>query len=137
MTIHSCPECALVHDHGQAPVNAEVEIARINAESALKIAQLSARAEKHVAEVEAEAEVEVAVAETDGLVAAIELNAEEAAIAAEALEGAQEEAPAPAPVNAPVIIDSGNDEVPAPEHHEEHHDEEEAPKHKKSLGLWG
>ena len=127
MAVHTCPDCGLVHDHVVPSVNPEVEIARIQAESAFKIAQLQARADKHVAEVQADADVDVAEAQAEAIVEALtseDVPAEEAAVE-----------PEPEPVA--IIQDTDitpEPDVPAPPAHEEpeHHE----PKKSKGLGLW-
>lgn len=135
MAFHECPECGLIHGDMSPQTNPEVEIARIQAESALKIAQLQARADKAVAELETEAEVDVAEAQAEAVVVA--LSAE---------EEASEEVPVDEDpgLSAPVVIatdiDAGNDDADelVPPHAEEHHESDEsAPKPKKSgLGMW-
>ena len=128
MTIHNCPDCGLVHDHGAPQVNPEVEIARINADNALRIAQLSARTDKHVAEVTAESAVEVTEAQADGDVAVAEIVAPELSPAAP-----------PDVEPAPVVIaeDPGpvddTPEVEAPPEADVQH--EHAPR-KRGLGMW-
>lgn len=134
MTAHVCADCGMLHDAPVQTESAEVQIARIQAESALAIAKLTARAESHVAEVEAETQVEVAEVQAEAVVVA--LQAEEEAPEEEAVED-------PGMMSAPVVIaqdiDAGNEEdETAPPKAEEHQDEDEVDKPRKSrgLGLW-
>jgi len=130
--IHSCQECGVVHDHPTPQVNPEVEIARINAESALAIAKLQSRTDKSVSEIEAESAVEVAEAQAEimGTVLLAEANATDE-VADEVPESS------PVVVSTP-IIDSGNDieEAPEPPKHDESEDEPKPKKRSFGLGAW-
>jgi hypothetical protein len=130
MTYHVCPDCGLGHDHVVPAVNSEVEIARIQAESALAIARLQAKTDAHVAEVEAESAVDVAEAEAEVIATVF---AEETAEVAEDAEAEE-----PAEGMAPVMVFQDQDveapEVPAPPVAEEP-EHRETPR-KRGLGFW-
>lgn len=144
MTIHTCADCGLVHDHGVPMTNAEVEIARINAESAVRIAQLQAGAEKRVAEAYAEADVESAKAEAKAIEAvyadeeADEHVVEAINAVAVGLDPAGEEAPPMDEMPMPEIVNvNENDDVTVPPHHEDKAEhEDKAPKQKSLFGNW-
>ena len=128
MGFHACPDCGLLHGDLAPQTSPEVEIARIQAESAFKIAQLQARADRHVAEVEAESELDVATVTADAIVAAV--------TPPEPAEDAETIAPPVDPAPAAVLVDNTDveqPEVPAPP--VEEHDEK--PKKKSGLGMWG
>jgi hypothetical protein len=132
MAFHECPECHLIHGDVSPQTNPDVEIARINAESALAIARLGASADKHVAEVEAESAVDVAEAQAEVLGAVLA-----AAPEGDASEEVEEPQSGPVVVSTP-IIDSGNEveetEPPKREENEGHH--EEAPAKARGFGMW-
>jgi len=133
MAIHTCTECGLVHDQGVPQTNAEVEIARINADSQVRIAELNARADRAIAEAEAEAAVEVAHEEADAIQEALadeeadEHVADAISAAAAGLDiGEPEAEPQPAPViiSAPEAPEHEGSEPPEPE------------KKTRGLGMW-
>lgn len=125
--LHQCPECGLAHMSTERPSNPDVEIARINAESAYKIAQLQARTDRHAVDTLAEAELDVAEAQADADVAQAEVIGEAVAAGAE-------------PEEIPVILDEPE---PEPEVTDETMppDVEDVPshrgEHKRGLGMWG
>lgn len=141
MAIHTCTDCGLVHDVAIPTTNAEVEIARINADAQIRMAELTASADKAVAKTEGEAAVAVAAEEADAIEAAMaDQEADEHVVeainaAAVGLDPVAEDAePEPAPE--PIVIQDTqvNEEAaepPKPEHHEDHE-----PKRKHGLGLW-
>jgi hypothetical protein len=132
MAYHVCPDCGLGHDHVVPQVNPEVEIARINAENALKIAQLNARADRHIAEVQAESDVDIAEVTADAIV--------EAVTPPEVEEAPAEEAdPEPGIAPSAIVVDTDVEpDVPAPPAaHEEEHHEEPRKKSGRGLGMWG
>ena len=128
MAIHNCPDCGLVHEVTVPVQNPEVEIARINAESALAIARLQARTDRHAVETIAEAEQDIAETELETAVA-------EAEVVGAAIEAGMEP-----PEAEPIVITD-----PAPAEPEEDPldmpDTDEAPSSrgsaKRGLGMWG
>lgn len=138
--MHTCQDCGLVHDHVTPPTNAEVEIARIQAENALALAKIQAGADKHVAEVQADADVASARAEAKAIEVAYSDNeADEHVVeainaAAVGLDtGADEPEPMPMPM---VVNDLENDDVTVPPKREEHEPSEESAPRKKGFGMW-
>jgi hypothetical protein len=141
MTMHTCPECQMLHEAiGTPPANAEVEIARIRADAEVRIAELAASADKKVATVQAEASVEVAREESDAVEAAMaDTEADEhvtdAINAAAVGLDVGDAGPAPEPAPEPVVVQQV-DEVheDAPPVREE--SDESAPKKSRGLGMW-
>jgi hypothetical protein len=129
MAVHTCTDCGLVHDHVVPQTNPDVEIARINAESAFKIASLQSRADKHVAEVQAEADVDVAEAQADAIVEALAVEEEPAE------EAAVDAPPAPMAIIQDTDVEPESEVAPPPEH-EEGAEHESKPRKSKGLGLW-
>lgn len=131
MAIHECETCGLVHDHGEARVNPEVEIARLQAESAVEIARLQAHSERHVAEIQAEAQVEsvevAAEAQAESEAVAAMAGVEEAAAVAEVLE----DHPEAAPILVPEPVEDEDDEMEPPDT-----GSHEAPSKPRGLGMW-
>lgn len=142
MTIHTCPECQLIHDHPSAPAeSAEVAIARIQADAAIRQAEINARADRSIAETHADADVQVAEAEAEAVTEAL---ADEEAdqhvtdaiqAAAVGLVPDAESAPEPAPEMPPVIQVNEDEHQDAPPPAGEHHEPPE-PK-RRGLGMWG
>lgn len=133
MAIHSCSECGLMHDTGAPQTNAEVEIARINAEAAVRQAEIAARADRHVADVNAEAAVASTEAFADAEVDAAAIEAETAVDVAEAVAEIVTEEPDAAPlvVDAPVEEPEPEDAPPPAED-----DAPSAPRKGRGLGMW-
>jgi hypothetical protein len=138
--IHTCQDCGLIHDHAVAQAeSADVAIARIQAESAVRIAELQARTDRHAVDTMSAADVAVAEVQADAVEAALaDQEADEhVAQAVDAMATEISQAPPPSDSGpAPIVVaqDTVTD-VPAPPHVEEHH--EEPPPKKRGLGLWG
>jgi hypothetical protein len=140
MAIHTCADCGLIHDAGIPQTSAEVEIARINAESAVRIAELGARADRHIADVQAEAAVDVAHEEAGAVQDALAdeeadehvVDAINAAAAGLADTGDSAPAPMPAPVIQAVDVDETSDAPPENEGSEP----PETGKKSRGLGMW-
>jgi hypothetical protein len=142
MALHNCPDCGMTHDTGVPITNAEVEIARIQADAQVRIAELQSRADKHVADTYAEADVESAKAEAKAITAVYaDQEADEHVVeainaAAAGLDPVDDSAPAD-PMPMPEIVNvNENDDVTVPPQHEESSHEDSAPKKKSLFGNW-
>jgi hypothetical protein len=131
--IHTCPDCGLVHDHGAPQTNSDVEIARINAEAAVRQAEIAARADRHVADVQADAAVDATEAVADAEVDAAEIEAETAVDVAEAVAEVVSEEPDAAPLvlDAPAGEPEPEDAPPPAED-----TAPSAPRKPRGLGMW-
>ena len=137
--IHTCGDCGLVHDGPASPgESAEVAIARIQADAAVRQAEINARADRHIADTQAEAAVEVAAEEAGAVEDALaDQEADEHVVdAINAAAVGLAETDAEPPAEPPVIVQADavaqNDEAPPVVEH----DETEEKSKKRGLGAW-
>jgi hypothetical protein len=108
MTLHTCTDCGLMHDHPgdyQPPTSDAVRIAELETHRDVEVARLSARAEHEateaavdVAEVQAGAELATAEGQLEGTLAVIDaITPDEPAEAEPAPDPVIVDAPAPGP----------------------------------------